>query len=222
MAALTRRPLHWVSILAFFSLATSCVNPSTSPLASNGGTGAAGTEISDPTAQGSTDSAGEAGETGESKAPGTTYASEPSVFSSQIGETQTPIGNGILCEVTLLPPRELLEYHQIPCPFDGEELIAAPPGPRTVVMGLDVKRPILQRDEGWCHEEKGWQLETFIPDEVFYFSPEEGATVMPRHYQYSVQILIDGIYAEIASYYLEVHCERSCQLLDSLGLCLAP
>jgi hypothetical protein len=126
---------------------------------------------------------------------------EPSVFSTQIGETHDPTGGEDICQVDIvLPLAEIAAEHDDPCPPEKDSL-GTPP--RVTLSSQDVPGEFSAINDARCTHE-GWEFQASV-EAIFYHNLRTGEQ-HPRTFALDVEILQDGVWQPVYSVSFTIPC----------------
>ncbi len=140
---------------------------------------------------------------GGDTSPPTADAGEPSVFSTQVGSGHTPERPEDLCEVDIFFSLGWIEAeHDFECPL--QESLVAPSPPRVTLTSLDSDREAFQEIYEAICDIKGWEFR--ILEEFWFWYSYSLLAQIPRHFEFKVETLVNGLWEAAAIYQLEIYC----------------
>ena len=137
------------------------------------------------------------------QSPPVANASEPSVFSTQIGEGHTPERPEDLCEVEFFLPLDYIaRRHEDRCDPNLESLVA-PTAPRITLSSAGRPEDFLATFDAEC-DNKGWEME--YSGEFIFVYDYHAALQRPRIFDLTIEIFRKGAWEEAAHFTSEVFC----------------
>ncbi|HKX11800.1 MAG TPA: hypothetical protein VJP40_01515 [bacterium] len=155
--------------------------------------------------------------TEDTRSQPTADASQPSVFSSQVGVVNNPTIVEILCDIFIdVPMEDFANFHDEPCPAPIGIVASNPPYANLREADeefLEVNEEILLVAPAECNqkdpENPYWDLTIYIDSYSFLYTREEVPEQIPNYFMLEIFTFHEGAWQPMAFYPLEIYCTET-------------
>lgn len=152
----------------------------------------------------------------DSRSQPTADASQPSVFSSQVGVVNNPTMTEILCEIFIdVPMEDFADFHDESCPAPPGIVASNPPFATLREANMEffdgteeflvTPASCNQKDP----ENAYWELTIYIESYSFLYTREEVPQQIPNYFILELFTLHESAWQQMATYPLEIYCAES-------------